>query len=414
MQKITSIFLVLFLLFNLNSKCQDVRLKGNKKVTQNPVIKTQEIVSQKSEIIGVILDGETGEPLPSATITLLNEENKGLLTDLEGKFSIELKEPGSISLRVQYTGYEIKEIKDIQVPKGKAKLITITLKPKELTTEEVIITSTVKQETEVAAILLQKRNMTFTDVYSSEIILRTSTNLNLSNALKRMPGVSYIEDRNLIIRGLSDKYILFTINGIPVLANRYEPQSFDYNTFPITGVSNIILNKSINSANFSGASSAWVDLKTTNIPDKNLFEVGTILQYNDMSSFRKQERFAYPGNPKFAFLKNVESLPSDFPDTKTIQSLDSSSHELPEIAAKFPNNSVNQEFYSSLNQRWYLKIDKKWTKNKNIFGFSTTTDILYDSDPKTRLNIVTSQRDIATNKILISSKGNYKFMIHPT
>ena len=224
-----------------------------------------------------------------------------------------------------------------------------------------------------------------------------------------MPGVSYIEDRNLIIRGLSDKYILFTINGIPVLANRYEPQSFDYNTFPITGVNNIILNKSINSANFSGASSAWVDLKTTNIPDKNLFEVGTILQYNDMSSFRKQERFAYPGNPKFAFLKNVESLPSDFPDTKTIQSLNSSSPELPEIAAKFPNNSVNQEFYSSLNQRWYLKIDKKWTKNKNIFGFSTTTDVLYDSDPKTRLNIVTAQRDTITNEIRISSKGNYKY-----
>ena len=31
----------------LQLKGQDVRMKGNKKVTQNPVIKTQEIVSQK-------------------------------------------------------------------------------------------------------------------------------------------------------------------------------------------------------------------------------------------------------------------------------------------------------------------------------------------------------------------------------
>lgn len=407
MKILTNYFLVLFLLMNFKLKSQDVRMKG-KKITQNPIVKSQEIVSQKNEIIGIVIDGSTGEPLPSATVMVLNEENKGILTDLNGKFYLEFKEPTSVNLRIQYTGYETKEIKDIQVDKGKAKLITITLNSKELTTEEVVITSTIEKETEVAAILLQKRNMNLTDVYSSEIILRTSTNLNLSNALKRMPGVSYVEDKNLVIRGLHDKYILFTLNGMPILSNRYEPQTFDYNLFPITGVNNIILNKSINSTNFSGASSAWVDLRTTNIPDKNLFEVGTILQYNDMSSFRKQERFAYPGNPKFAFLKQIEGLPNDFPDTQTIQSLSSTSPELPTIAAKFPNNLVNQNYFSTLNQRWYLKIDRKWTKNKNVFGFSTTTDILYDSDPKTRLNIVTSKRD-TEGKIIVSSKGNYKF-----
>lgn len=408
MQRISKCFLVLILFYYWNIYGQDVRMKGQKRVTQNPIIQTQEVTSSKSEILGVVLDGITGEALPSATVVILNEESKGTLTDLNGKFSFEFKEPTKVSLKIQYTGYETKELKDIQILKGKAKLITVTLKPKDLTTEEVVITSTVEQETEVAAILLQKRNMNLTDIYSSEIILRTSTNLNLNQALKRMPGVSYVEDKNLVIRGLYDKYILFTLNGVPVLSNRYEPQTFDYNLFPITGVNNIILNKSTNSSNFSGASSAWIDLRTTNIPDKNLFEVGTILQYNDMSSFKKQERFAYPGNPKFAFLKQIQGLPDDFPDTKTIQSLTSSSPEQQEIVNKFPNNLVNQEYFSTLNQRWYLKIDRKWTKNKNVFGFSTTTDVLYDSDPKTRLNIVTSKKD-NEGKVPVTSKGIYQF-----
>lgn len=408
MQKVTKYFIVFFVLIYSKLNGQDVRMKGQKRITKNPIVQTQEIVSQKSEIIGVVLDGSTGEPLPSASITVSNEENKGTLTDLNGKFYFEFKEPTKVSLKIQYTGYETKEIKDIEISKSKAKLVTITLKPKELTTEEVVISSTVEQESEVAAILLQKRNMTFTDVYSSEIILRTSTNLNLNNALKRMPGVSYVEDKNLVIRGLYDKYILFTLNGIPVLSNRYEPQTFDYNIFSVTGVNNIILNKSINSSNFSGASSAWIDLRTTNIPDKNLFELGTILQYNDMSSFKKQERFAYPNNPKLGFLKSVEGFPDNFPDTQTIQSFTPSSPEQQEIAQKFPNNLVSQEYFSTLNQRWYLKIDRKWTKNKSTFGFSTTTDVLYDSDPKSRLNIVTSKMD-TEGKIPISSKGNYQF-----
>ncbi len=402
------LLVLLWLFFSFSVQSQDVRMKGKRKPTQNPVIKTQEIVSQKNEIIGLVLDGSTGEPLPSATISIVNEEDKGLLTDLEGKFYFEFKEPTTISLRVQYTGFETKEIQNIEIAKGKTRLVTITLNPKELTTEEVVISSTLEQETEVAAILLQKKNLTLTDIYSSEIILRTSTNLNLGNALRRMPGVSFIEDKNLIVRGLIDRYILFTLNGMPVLSNRFDIQTFDYNLFPLIGIKNIMFNKSIDASHLNGASSAWIDLKTSLIPDKNVLEVGTILQYNDKSSFRKLNRFQLGSKGILGFMGKVEGLPENLATTDAIRSMSWNSEELKNEGLKIPNNIAPESYYSTLNQRWYAKIDRKWTKAKNTFGFSVVTDILNEKDAKYR-NTLTTGKINSEGKVTISNKGDYYF-----
>lgn len=127
--------------------------------------------------------------------------------------------------------------------------------------------------------------------------------MNLSNALKRMPSVSFIDEQSIVIRGLIDRYTLFTINGIPVLPNRYDPQSFDYNLFPILGVQIISMHKNTDASMFTGASASWIDLKTPTIPDKTQFEVGTLLEYNDRASFRELQRFHQRSPERFLFYK---------------------------------------------------------------------------------------------------------------
>lgn len=152
--------LLLVFITNYSVIGQEVRMKGSRKQVQNPVLKEEEVVSTQTELLGVVLDSQTGEPLPSATL-LLKPGDIGVLSDIDGKFYFKLQDGGTMTLTVQYTGYQTKEISNFEVVKGKAKAITITLMPKELTTEEVVITSTVETEREVAAILLQKETLHF-------------------------------------------------------------------------------------------------------------------------------------------------------------------------------------------------------------------------------------------------------------
>lgn len=382
--RVLFVSLLLLIITNYGISGKEIRMKGSRKQVQNPVLKEEEIPSTQTELLGVVLDGQTGEPLPSATL-MLKPDDIGVLSDIDGKFYFKLQEGGTKTLTIQYTGYQTKEIANFEVVKGKAKNITITLTPKELTTDEVVITSTIETEREVAAIFLQKRNMTFSDVYSSEVLLKTTSNLNLSNALKRMPSVSFIDERNIVIRGLIDRYTLFTINGIPVLPNRFDPQSFDYNLFPIIGVQMISMNKNTDASMFAGASASWIDLKTPTIPDKTQFEVGTLLEYNDRASFRKLQRFA-PKNPsKISFLQKVEGLPDDLAPPQTIQSLPYTSDTLAQEGKKLPNNVDPQNYNALFNSRWYFKAYKRWQKNKNIWGFLLLLTSFPIIHPKTGL-----------------------------
>ncbi|MDZ7755658.1 DUF5686 and carboxypeptidase-like regulatory domain-containing protein [Rhodohalobacter sp.] len=87
------------------------------------------------EITGTVLDDETGEPLPAATIVIENSL-KGTITNPEGHFSISVAEL-PITLLISYIGYERSSItiEDIQ-PAG----ITVRLKPSVTELEELVVT----------------------------------------------------------------------------------------------------------------------------------------------------------------------------------------------------------------------------------------------------------------------------------
>jgi len=87
------------------------------------------------EVTGIVMDSETGEPLPAATIVIENSL-KGTITNPEGHFSISVAELPA-ALLVSYIGYERASItiEDIQ-PAG----ITVRLKPSVTELEELVVT----------------------------------------------------------------------------------------------------------------------------------------------------------------------------------------------------------------------------------------------------------------------------------
>ena len=65
-------------------------------------------------ITGVIEDLESKEALIGANVIISGTAN-GAATDFEGKFFIQGVEPGMISLKVSYIGYETTTVTDIEI-----------------------------------------------------------------------------------------------------------------------------------------------------------------------------------------------------------------------------------------------------------------------------------------------------------
>lgn len=181
-------FIFLMVLFQIVF-AQDIRKKGQKSqsILNQQIIET---TSSNGDFWGVILDGENGEPLPSVKVEIVGK-NIGILTDIDGKFQFKDLEPGVYKIKISSTGYQTKEIDQINVNKGEIRLANISLPVQNISTEEVVITSTLDKETEVASMVKQINSIRLNDVFSMDIILRTSGNLTLGNALNRAWRINY-------------------------------------------------------------------------------------------------------------------------------------------------------------------------------------------------------------------------------
>ncbi|WP_205745011.1 SusC/RagA family TonB-linked outer membrane protein [Echinicola pacifica] len=65
--------------------------------------------AQGSEVRGTVISGEDQQPIPGATV-LIKGSSTGTITDLDGKFSINVKDPQTSTLMISFVGYISQEL----------------------------------------------------------------------------------------------------------------------------------------------------------------------------------------------------------------------------------------------------------------------------------------------------------------
>jgi len=169
--------------------------------------------SQSQKVTGVVTDATTGEKLPGVNI-LIEGTNTGVITDVNGRYSIELPSPNMVLL-FSYVGYNTERIEVT----GKS-TIDISLVPDIKSLEEVVVVGYGTQ---------RKVTATGSVVSARGDDLKKSPSINLTNNLVgRMPGLTAVtrsgepgyDGATLRIRGsntLGNNSPLIVVDGI---ANR--------------------------------------------------------------------------------------------------------------------------------------------------------------------------------------------------
>jgi outer membrane receptor protein involved in Fe transport len=214
-------------------------------------------------ISGKIIDGEFNEPLPFANILIRlgsDESNiAGTTSDLDGNFAIEDIENGVYYLEVSFVGYDTKRINDIELTGKSDNAIDVTLFPSSNTLEEVVVTTTVRENTEASVLAIQKRSVTLLDGLSAQSMKKTGDS-NLSGAIRRVPGVSVQGGKFVYVRGLGDRYSKTLLNGMEVPGLDPDKNTLQLDIFPTNLIDNIIISKSANASLNSDFTGGIVDV----------------------------------------------------------------------------------------------------------------------------------------------------------
>jgi hypothetical protein len=153
-----------------------------------------------------ILTGEVRTakaPLQSASIALFNDKNtlvKALLTDSEGKFSINRLYSGTYSLKITMVGFEDKLLPNITIVDTPVNLGAIVLTESAVQLNEVVV----KKEKPLVQVLADKT------VFNVENTINATGNTGFE-LLRKAPGVVIDNNDTVIVEGKSG--VLFYIDG---------------------------------------------------------------------------------------------------------------------------------------------------------------------------------------------------------
>lgn len=236
-----------------------------------------------ADIKGKVTDSTTGEPLIGATIQI-DGTPKATATDIDGLFAFSgLDENANYTLTIKYISYKTKKIDGVRA-EAQPQAIEIKLTPDEQTLNEVTVTGVARKNTEIAVIQMTKSSPVIVSNVSAQEITKTQ-DTNAGEVIRRVPGVSLIDDKFVMVRGLSQRYNNVWINGGAVPSSEADSRAFSFDLIPSSQIDNMQIVKTPSPEYPADYTGGFITITTKDIPAENTAELSVGGNWNDISSF---------------------------------------------------------------------------------------------------------------------------------
>jgi len=187
-----------------------------------------QLFAQTGIIKGTILDKQSEAPLVGATVELLNmEATTGVVTDIDGRFTLTDVPLRRQAIRISYIGYESLTLPNIEVTAGKDVSLTVLLLETFNQLDEVVLTGNTNKDR-----ALNKLATVSARQFGVEEVTRFSGGRSdVGRLAANFAGVSAPDDsrNDIVVRGNSPTGLLWRLEGIPI------PSPNHYSTLGTTG-----------------------------------------------------------------------------------------------------------------------------------------------------------------------------------
>lgn len=348
------------------------------------------------DIKGIVIDQKSKETLIGAVITAVpgngsknaTQEKDGIkaVTDIAGNFSLQNLKDGTYTLYIKYVGYKTQKIDGVQLKGGKRidgkaivsskdtsskndasekALLTIALQPDEQQLNEVTVTAVERRNTDAAMIQVAKNSPVIVSNVSAQEISRTQ-DTNAGEVIRRVPGVSLIDDKFVMVRGLSQRYNNVWVNGGAVPSSEADSRAFSFDIIPSSQIDNLTIVKSPTAEYPADYSGGFIIVNTKEIPAENSFNIAVGGNWNTSSAFQNFSYSKGSGTDFLGFDNGLRNLNGGIHAALNPQ-FNANGKPVGDYATSLLGNGLNNDWLvknrkplgdlklaASLNQRWML------------------------------------------------------------
>jgi outer membrane receptor for ferrienterochelin and colicin len=294
------------------------------------------VFAQKAvKFSGTVIDGKSRSALVGATIKLI-PGGRNILTDVEGKFLIELKQNETYQIEVSSAGFDRKLLTDVNPDSDNG--ITISLSPKMKDMQEVVVKSSGKKESVASLYLMQRNSSSIQDGISAESI-RKSPDKNTGEVIRRVSGVSVQDNKFVVIRGLNERYNVAMLNNNILPSTELDKKAFSFDIIPASAIDNVIIYKTPTADLPGDFSGGLVKVVTKDYPSKAFTEVSVSTTANSLTTGKDFYGSTFNGQfDNFGFFDGMRKLPSDYVKNRGSAFIALPNPTKQQITKQFPNS----------------------------------------------------------------------------
>ncbi len=279
-------------------------------------------------IEGTITDIKTKESIVGASV-YIQGTTIGASTDFEGKYLIKNIKPGTYNIIISFISYKSDTVLKVKVYNEKGTKLDHAITEATTQLSEVSVTARKKTDTEISVINSSKQSNLIIVGVSSQMISK-SQDKDASEVIRRLPGVTIMGGRFIVVRGLIERYNTVWLNNASTPSSETDQRAFSFDVLPSNMINNMVIYKTPAPeipADFAGA---FIQITTKNIPEKNSMSFGYTAGYNDGATFREFQKYKGGQTDWLGFDDGTRKLPGDVPSTNEVLELQDYNNGTPE------------------------------------------------------------------------------------
>ena len=276
----------------------------------------------KGTVSGKVTDKEmNNEPLPFANV-FIKGTTIGGTTDFDGNYSLNVPE-GSHTLVFSFVGYKTEE-RAITVKANQTLKLSIVMGASEgVALEEVKIKGSASKD-KASALLLEQKKATVIKESIGAVELAAKGVSDAATATTKISGVTKSEGSgDIYVRGLGDRYLSTTMNGLPIPSDDVENKNVNLNLFSTNVIQNVGISKTYVTSGYADQASGNVDVVSKNYKKGYSVSVSGGFNANSLDKFNDFRRTLISENVSFGFHKKnyalVDQITRQGWDTKTLK-----------------------------------------------------------------------------------------------
>ncbi len=328
------------------------------------------LFAQKGSISGSITAMENGrqEPLPFVNVTVVGT-TLGAATDLDGHYTIPV-EAGTYQLAVSYVGYEPME-RTVTVDAWQSVSLDLELQSRSVQMKVAEVVGERRTESETAVVMETRQSQQVVNGVGRQQIAK-SQDRTASDVVKRIPGVTVVNDRFVMIRGLADRYNTVLLNDVTAPSLEPDKRAFSFDLIPSGALDRVMIYKTGAPELPGEFAGGVIKIGTLSVPQQNETKVGYGAGVRLGTTFQPFHQDQGSSTDFLGFDNGFRTLPDDFPGRLSNVT---DPQQLARLGRELPNNWTATEGTAIPDQRFGLMIARRFGKEGgNTYGSVNSVD----------------------------------------